>query len=114
MMLLTTCAGCASTSQSQWGACAGIGALVGGLAGGAAGLGIADYTRGSHHEQAKDVYVYPYSLGGGAAGAILGALIGHAICDSDETQNRPVTYYQPSPGTTYGTPATVPPPPPTP
>src|SRR5690349_4776722 len=112
ILLLTTCAGCAS--QSDWGTCAGIGALVGGLAGGAAGLVIADYTRGSHHEQAKDIYAYGYGAGGAVGGTILGAVIGHAMCDEDETQNRPVTYYQPSPGETYGNPAAVPPPPPNP
>jgi hypothetical protein len=106
MMLAMTCAGCTSmNTEREWGACAGIGALVGGLGGAGSGLAIADNTHGSHREQAPEAYAYGYSFGGAAVGAIIGAVVGHEICDP-EVQPRSVTYYRSNASSTSSTSST--------
>jgi hypothetical protein len=110
--LMTLCAGCSSTAgHRQWGACTAIGATAGAFAGGGAGVGLATYTRGSHRGlgNPEEGDLYRWGLGGGAIGAILGAGIGHELCDP-VVEPANVTYYSSSSSSSYsGT--TIPPPP---
>jgi hypothetical protein len=113
VILMTVCVGCSSTAgQRQWGACAGIGAVAGAFAGGGTGVGLAIYTRGSHRGlgNPEEGELYRWGLSGGAIGAILGAGIGHELCDP-EAEPRSVTYYSSSSSSSYTGTTTVPPPP---
>ena len=77
MLVLFVAGGCA-LRERRWGSCAMGGAIVGGVVGGTAG-GVAVNNTGdpSDGERAAGI------VGGGAAGALIGALLGHAICDPE-------------------------------
>jgi outer membrane protein OmpA-like peptidoglycan-associated protein len=88
--------GCTTINQRRWGTCAVAGALIGGTVGGVTG-GVAVNNNGnaSNGERAAGI------VGGGAAGVLVGGLLGHVICD-------PVKEAPPPP------PPPAPPPPPPP
>ena len=72
---LSFISGCANMQQPRrWGTCAIVGGLLG--AGAGAGIGVAiNENSGDHENQVA------WSTGLGGAGAVLGALAGHYICD---------------------------------
>lgn len=79
------CAGCAS--NRKWGTCTTIGAVVGALGGAASGIAIANYSRGGHHPESRTAPTIGAAFGGAAAGAVIGALAGHYLCDPEETSS---------------------------
>lgn len=65
--------------QRQWGACAGVGAILGAGAVAASAMVIVDKVR-VHPDSRYDARGF-YGVGGAAIGAGLGALAGHYLCD---------------------------------
>ena len=81
-MIAANMTGCAWLQKPRtWDGCAIGGALVGAGIGAASGIVIADNVRG-HTETAKSAKVYS-GVGGAAAGALIGGLLGHYVCDPD-------------------------------
>ena len=76
--LLVSVSGC-SMQPRQLGQCAFAGAVIGGMTGTAAGVGIA-YLDTNHGHPGTDKLAATMG-GGGAVGAIIGAVLGHELCD---------------------------------
>ncbi|MFZ0889813.1 MAG: hypothetical protein WA005_15310 [Candidatus Binataceae bacterium] len=72
--------GCAGMHQQrEWGACTGVGAILGAAAGAASAIAIVNDVR-VHPISRYDARGF-YGLGGAVIGAGLGALAGHYLCD---------------------------------
>ena len=112
VILTTACIGCSSTANHrEWGTCAGIGAMAGAFGGAGSGVALAMYTRGGHRGvgDPNDEDLVAWSVSGGVIGAIIGAGIGHELCDPEELP-RNVTYYSSSSSSYTGTTTVSPPP----
>src|SRR5438105_12268066 len=80
VFLASSLSSCAYLRQPRsWGACAIVGAALGAGAGAASGIVIADNVRG-HGDTSSDAKTFA-GIGGAAAGALIGGLAGHYICD---------------------------------
>jgi len=78
--LLLTVSGCSTAPQPRpFGQCTLAGAVVGGATGAAAGLGVAYLDQGRGHPGTDKLAAH--MGGGGAIGAIIGAVLGHELCD---------------------------------
>jgi OOP family OmpA-OmpF porin len=99
---LASCSMIPPVGGREWDGCSAIGALAGAGAGAASGIVIYDKTRGSH-EPNHDSKAYA-GIGGAAAGALIGGLAGHFICD-------PLVPPPPPPPAPEATPTPPPPPP---
>ena len=86
LLVLTIAAGGCGGPRRQWGKCARRGAVLGGIAGGlAGGLGVTEFEKNEVSTGEKAA-----GIGGGIAGGILlGALLGHFICDPTEEEQIP-------------------------
>lgn len=105
-LCVVTLAGCASQKPRRWDGCALAGAVLGGAAAGGIGLGVANaVTRVNCCGGAPDPWVWTFA----AAGAALGTLAGHYVCDPVITPPPPPPSPPPPPP-----PPTPPPPPPAP
>src|SRR6202046_938421 len=102
--LLMSVNGCSSQPRPL-GQCAFDGAVVGGMTGAAAGVGIA-YLDPGHGHPGTDKLAATMG-GGGAVGAIIGAALGHELCD-------PVVGPPPPPPVMAAAPPPPPPPAPAP
>ena len=109
VFMMATCVGCSTNSYDrQMETCTGIGAAVGAMAGGGSGLAIRMYTRGNHRtvgDIPRDNLI-GWGVAGGAIGALLGAGIGHAVCQPTE-EPRTVTYYGTQSSTTTSSTTTM-------
>ena len=80
----------ACSAHKPWGKCAVGGGIIGAAALGAAGGAIANNVNGSGHPFTAQDSDRGAGIGIGiATGAILGALIGHALCDEEEVPPPP-------------------------
>ena len=107
IIMIGTCVGCSTNSYDrQMETCTGIGAAVGAMAGGGSGIAIRMYTRGNHRtigDIPRDNLI-AWGAVGGAIGTLLGAGIGHAVCQPNgEASPRSVTYYGTQSSTTSTT-----------
>jgi len=79
-VLCTALAGCSMippVGGREWDGCTAVGAVLGAGAGAASGIVIYDHT---HKRENNDSRAYS-GIGGAAAGALIGGLAGHFICD---------------------------------
>ena len=88
----------ACSAHKPWGKCAVGGAIIGAAALGAAGGAIANNVDGDGHPFTAQDSDRGAGIGIGiATGAILGALIGHALCDEEEVPPPPPPPPAPAP-----------------
>jgi OmpA-OmpF porin, OOP family len=106
-LYMATITGCAS-GQREWGACAGLGAMAGAAAGAASGMVIINHTQGDSNNASNNQRVWA-GVGGAGAGALIGGLAGHFICDPIAPAPPP-----PEPMAQAAPPPPPPPPPPAP